>query len=95
MTLDDAINRLSSGRGSIRCKELRRILGDLGFEIREGKKQGHFVVKHPGLKGWYGTDFACPHKSGDPVRKGHMSNVLNALKQREGELRELLGEPND
>ena len=95
MTLDDAIKRLSSGKGSIRCAELIAILEALGFEVRRGKKPKHFVVKHPGLNGWWGTDFACPHKDGEPVRKGHISNVLRPLRERRTELRGYLGETDD
>ena len=95
MTLDEAKNRLSSGKGSIRCKEVKTILENLGFEIESGKVPNHYQFNHPALDGWWGSNFSCPHGGGDPVRKGHISKILRVMKEHEAALKIYLGETND
>ena len=92
MTLDEAKNRLSSGKGSIRCGEVKSILEDLGFTVKPRRKHGHYVYNHEALDGWWGANFACPHKSGDPVDKNYVTNILRVLRNYGTELSEYLGE---
>ncbi len=92
MTLDEAKTRLSSGKGSIRCNEVTSILEDLGFTIKPGRKPKHFTYNHKALTGWWGSNFACPHKSGDPVNKNYVTNILRVLRDYKAELAEYLGE---
>ena len=42
-----AIALLSTG-ADIRCNAMVRLLTELGFSVRDGRKQGHKVVTHPG-----------------------------------------------
>lgn len=50
MTVTEAVRALQQAGASMRCSELQRILESLGFEVRDGKKQGHKVVTHPELE---------------------------------------------
>lgn len=92
--LEDALEELTSGKGSLRCHEVVSILEGLGFEIRRTKK-GHYVYNHPKLDGFWGGSFACPHKSGDPVLKSYITRIIGSLRQNEAELNNLLGVDDD
>lgn len=95
MALDDAIYRLSSGKGSIRCHEVISILEELGFMVKECKKPGHYVYGHEGLDHFWGSDFCCPHRSGNPVLKNYITKILGVLRQYETELSLYLGDKDD
>ena len=92
--LEDALEVLTSGKGSLRCREVVSILEDLGFEVRRTKK-GHYVYNHPGLDGFWGGSFACPHRSGDPVLRSYITTIIRSLRQNEVELQDLLGVDDD
>lgn len=92
--LEEALDQLTSGKGSLRCHEVKSILESLGFEIRRTKK-GHFVYNHPGLDNFLGGSYACPHKSGDPVLKSYITKIIRSVRQNEAELLKYLGVDND
>lgn len=92
MILDDAKDRLSSGKGSIRCGEVVSILEDLGFTVRPRQNQGHYTYNHEALDKFWGSNFACPHRSGDPVKKNYITNILRVLRDYETQLMRYLGE---
>lgn len=94
MTVDEAKKLLSTGKGSIRCAEVRAILEELGFTVARGKKPKHFMFNHEALDGWWGSNFACPHRSGDPMKKNHVTKIIGVIRTFESELSTYLGESN-
>lgn len=88
--LREVLDQLASGKGRLRCKEVKTILESLGFVVRRTKK-GHYVYDHPGLPDFHGSNYACPHKSGDPVKKSYITNIIRKLRQHEAELLKHLG----
>ena len=94
MKLEDAKNILSSGKGSLRCGEVKDILEELGFTLRKTKK-GHYVYKHRGLDGYPGGNFCCPHKTGAPVKKSYITDILRDMREFESDLLTYLGDEDD
>ena len=92
MVLDEAKNRLSSGKGSIRCGEVISILKDLGFTVKPRRKSGHYTYNHEALDDFWGSNFACPHRSGDPVQKNYVTNILRVLRDYKTQLSRYLGD---
>lgn len=94
MILDDAKDRLSSGKGSIRCGEVISILGGLGFTVKQRRKSRHYTYNHEALDDFVGSNFACPHRAGDPVNKNYITNILRVLRNYKTQLSAYLGETN-
>ena len=96
MTLKAALERLRAGKGSIRCEEVIAILQSLGFAVERRGSAKHYVYNHPALPTeFHGSNFGCPHRSGEPVKKEYISNVMRVLRRYENELLVYLGESND
>ena len=94
MTLEEAKNELSSGKGSLGCEDVKGILENLGFTLRRTKK-GHYVYTHNGVPGFHSANFCCPHRSGNPVKKCYITNIINVLRQHESGLSAYLGATDD
>lgn len=92
--LDEALDQLASGKGSLRCREIVAILEDLGFVVRITRK-GHYVYNHPGLPSFWGGNFACPHRAGDPIKNNYITTIIRSIRQNDAELRQWLGVGDD
>lgn len=90
MLLEDAKHQLVQGKGSLRCHEVKTILDELGFTLKAGKKQGHYVYKHPRIEGFMGDSFCCPHRKGDPVGKNYITGILRVLRNFDDEFQVFL-----
>lgn len=75
-----------------RCKHLIKTLTKLGFDVRDGKKQGHKVMTHPGLPGFTTENFTCGHGGNPEIKRIYIKNVLKVLRNYELELNKYLGE---
>ena len=64
-----AIAYLSTGT-DIRCNAMIRLLTGLGFSVRDGRKQGHKVVTHPGLAAF---------TSAGQVKRVYMASIRSLL----------------
>lgn len=84
--LHDAFDLLESAGSSLRCRDLVRALQGLGFDVRDGKKQGHKVFTHPGIDTFTSGSFTCGHGRNDEVKPNYPRSVLKLLRQYEAEL---------
>ncbi|MCK5359626.1 MAG: type II toxin-antitoxin system HicA family toxin [Gammaproteobacteria bacterium] len=91
-TLDPLIQRLRSNAPSIRCNEMAEILESLGFEVRNGKKQGHKVFVHHGIAAFTSAAYTCGHGRNPEIKPVYVRKVAGLLKQYETELILFLGE---
>jgi predicted RNA binding protein YcfA (HicA-like mRNA interferase family) len=66
------------------------ILESLGFVVDAKRRGKYHVYAHPSLKG-FGSNFACPHKSGDPVKNNYITGILSVLRIHEEALLKHLG----
>ena len=60
-------NRPPLGLGSVRCKDLVRLILGLGFAVRDGRKAGHKVT-HPTLVNLTSASFTCGHGRNQQVK---------------------------
>lgn len=89
MTVNEAIEALQQAGASMRCSELQKILESLGFEVRDGKKQGHKVVTHPGLEGFFSSSYTCGHGKDPEVKRNYVRAMLSLVKKYEDELQKI------
>ena len=90
--LYQVLDTLQKSGTSIKCLELQSYLEDLGFKVRDGKKEGHKIVTHPGLKNFYSTSYTCGHGKNPEIKPQYIKNIKKTLLQHEEELKAYLKE---
>ena len=83
-----AVDQLATGR-RIRCKEMIRLLEGLGFLVRDGRKQGHKIVTHPGLDDFLATSFSCGHGKNPQIKPHYVASLRKLLESRLDELSDM------
>lgn len=91
----EVIDALLAAKAATRCQDLIRQLEALGFEVRDGRKQGHRVVTHPRLDGFTSAGFTCGHGRNPEVKPAYVGQMVRLLRRYEMELRELLENPDE
>ncbi len=67
------------------CKEVVRVLGDLGFVVKPGSKGKHHTYTHPRLKG-FRAGFDCGHGRNPDVLPFYVKDIAKNLEEFEGDL---------
>ncbi len=70
----------------MRCQDMLSALARLGFEVRDGGKQGHKVVTHAGLPGFLSASFTCGHGRNPEIKPAYVSKLRKLLLTYESEL---------
>lgn len=94
MTVTEAIQALQQAGASMRCSELQKILESLGFEVRDGKKQGHKVVSHPGLEDFYSASYTCGHGRDPEVKRNYVRAMLGLIRRYRDDLQTFMEDRN-
>lgn len=94
MTVTEAIQALQQAGASLRCSELQKILESLGFEVRDGRKQGHKVVTHPDLEEFFSASYTCGHGKDPEVKRNYVRSILNLIRQHKDELQKITEDRN-
>jgi hypothetical protein len=89
MLVDDVIAELRRSPQGQRCHDLVRMLESLHFRVRDGSRGGHKIVSHPGLLGWFGTNFDCGHRETGYVKANYVRKLVRVLEDHKERLREL------
>jgi len=58
---------------------MRRYLERLGFYVRDGKKEGHKIVTHKGLPGFYSTSYTCDHGKNPEIKPQYIQSIRKTL----------------
>ena len=85
-----AIAYLSTG-ARIRCDAMIRLLTGLGFSVRDGRKQGHKVITHPGLDVFTSAAFSCGHGKNPQVKPVYVASIRSLLASHADDLQRLPG----
>jgi len=84
---DAAYSRLKGSAGNLRCSDVRDILKDLGFTVRDGKKGGHKTFRHSSIPNFFGGNFDCGHGRDSEVLKIYIANIIVVLEKYENEIK--------
>ena len=82
-----AIDRLAT-RGTIRCKDMIRLLEGLGFAVRDGTKTGHKVITHPELVNFTSASITCGHGRNPQVKPPYVAHIKRLLVTHANDLEE-------
>ena len=83
---------LTERQTSLRCREVLKVLKDLGFKVKDASGGGHKLYRHPAIHDFFGSNFNCGHNSGDVIKANYIKSMLNVIEQYETEIKEFLGE---
>lgn len=88
---DGVVKRLNLSNTTIRCQDLANMLKSLGFEVRDGKKQGHKIFVHHGVPLFTSGGYTCGHGRNPEIKKIYIIKVVKLLEQYKIELIQFLG----
>jgi len=77
---------LESAKAAMRCRDLVGILDGLGFEVRDGKKQGHKIIFHEAIPGFFSASFTCGHGRNPEIKPAYVSRIRKLLLRYESEI---------
>ena len=80
--------------GSIRCREMLTLLGELGFVVCDRGNAGHKIFYHQSLTELRGR-FDCGHNEHSVIKKCYIRNILRMIEESEDLLRILNGGNDD
>ncbi len=86
------IQQLEKKKANLKCDELCYCLEVLGFQVREGRKQGHRVVTHPDIRDFFSTSYTCGHGKNPEIRSTYIRNIKKILLKHEQAIKIYLGE---
>lgn len=90
MKYDKCRQQLRDRQKGLKCRELLKIMKELGFEVRDARSGGHKVYDHPHIADFHGGDFNCGHGQGVDVGPRYIGNILKVIDEFEEELRKYL-----
>jgi hypothetical protein len=85
----DVVHTLESAKASMRCRDLVLALESLGFAVRDGGKQGHKVLTHDRIPGFYSAAFTCGHGRNPEVKPAYVARICKLLHRYGSELRQV------
>jgi hypothetical protein len=84
------MQRFRDARANLGCAEVRGLLNELGFDVRDGSNGNHKTFTHDGIPSFPGSNYDCGH--GKVVKPCYIGNIIRTLSHYEAEIREYLGE---
>lgn len=96
MGYDEVYAELAAGKASsgLPCVQVRSLLQQLGFHVKDGKRGGHKVVTHAHLPGFTTAAYNCRGGNGD-VDRNYLGSIMKVLRQHETALKKYLGEDEE
>ncbi len=82
----EVVDRLQSRKTNLCCKDVKELLAQLGFEVRDGKKGGHKVYVHDGLPAFTSGSFDCGHGKNPEIKPAYIGKILRVLQAHEADL---------
>ena len=89
------INDLQERKSSLCCEEVKSLLQQLGFDVRDGKQGGHKIFVHKGLPSFYSGSLNCGHGKNPEIKPAYISKIIQILKQYHDELNDYLRNTDD
>lgn len=94
-SVERVIAELTAAKANTSCEDMSRHLESLGFQIRDGRKPGHKVYVHDGLREFYSAGYTCGHGKNPTILPVYVGKVLSVLKQHKSEILSYLGENDE
>lgn len=92
LQIADTIITLQQRKAALCCEEVKSLLLNLGFEVRDGKQGGHKIFVHLGLPSFQSGSFNCGHGKNPEIKPAYIGNIIRVLNQHHDELMRYLKE---
>ena len=79
-SVQDAINNLEDCITNTSADDLRRMLVNLGFEVKDGRRGGHKVLTHKGLPEFWSVSYNAGATRNGIVKKIYIKEIIKVLK---------------
>lgn len=86
----EALGTFQQARAGLRCQRAIVVLTELGFVIRDGRKQGHKVITHPGLDAFISAAFTCGHGRDPEIKPIYVLQLKKVVEAHADALRDYL-----
>ncbi|WP_089725428.1 type II toxin-antitoxin system HicA family toxin [Candidatus Thiosymbion oneisti] len=80
------LDTLESAKAAMRCRDMVDLLDGLGFEVRDGRKQGHKIVFHENIAGFFSASFTCGHGRNPEIKPAYVKQIRKLLLRYKSEL---------
>jgi len=88
--IKNVIDELQQHKTNLCCKDVKRLLISLGFEVRDGKQGGHKIFVHHKWSSFHSGSFNCGHGKNPEIKPAYINKIINILKQYQEELEKYL-----
>lgn len=92
LSFQEVVDTLKQRKTNLCCNDVKDLLAQLGFEVRDGRRGGHKVFTHDGLPAFTSGSFNCGHGRNPEIKPAYISKILKTLSNYETELKKYLGE---
>lgn len=86
LQITNTITDLQQCKASLCCEEVKDLLVNLGFEVRDGKQGGHKIFVHQGLPSFQSGSFNCGHGKNPEIKPAYIGKIIRVLNQYQEEL---------
>jgi hypothetical protein len=90
----DTKTKLAASKRSLRCVELASHLQALGFEVRDGKRGGHKLLFHEGIRDFTSASYNCGHGRNPEIKAAYVDRILKLLEKYQKEIIDYLEAQN-
>ncbi|MBD3587436.1 type II toxin-antitoxin system HicA family toxin [Salinimonas sp. HHU 13199] len=88
----EVVDTLRQRKTNLCCNDVKDLLHQLGFEVRDGKRGGHKVFTHDGLPSFTSGSFNCGHGKNPEIKPAYITKIIRTLQIYEAELSQYLSE---
>ena len=79
-SVQDAITKLEDCITNTSAEDLRKMLVNLGFEVKDGRRGGHKLIKHQGLPEFFSSSYNAGAKRNGIIKKFYIKGIIKVLK---------------
>lgn len=95
LVLQRVVETLQQRKTNLCCNDVKGLLIELGFEVRDGKRGGHKVFVHQGLPSFKSGSFNCGHGKNPEIKPAYIAKILKVLEIHKSELENYLEKAHD
>jgi len=93
VSYDSVLDGLKAGKAGsgLPCADVRALLEQVGFHVKDGANGGHKVVTHPHVPDFTSTGYNCRGGNGE-VSRNYLGLLIRVMRQHKDAIKRHLGE---
>ena len=80
LQIQNTIIDLQQRKSNLCCDDVKSLLVNLGFEVRDGKRGGNKVFFNKGLPSFINGSFNCGHGKNPEIKPAYIVKIIQVLK---------------